>query len=366
MIETPLAPYLFWAKTRRPAAIDLAGSNLLACSIDDLPGAREALDITARNDNGYEPLVDAIARHYGIRSDRVATATGCSGANFITAAALVGAGDHVLVERPAYDPLAAVCRLLGASVERFERRFADQFAIDLDDLARRLTPRTRLLVVTTPHNPSGVSLTSDALHGLGAVAARVGAIVLVDEVYLDVTSLIHADAPTLHSAARIDGPFVVTNSLTKSYGLAGLRCGWAIGSPSIAERIRRARDVVDNAGPATADRISAHAFTLLPQLADRAGKILAGNVERAREFFAAHPHLEVAQLPRAPVTFPRLAHETDASAFVRHLLDRHGLAVAPGLFFEAPAYFRLSLAGDPDLLARGLEKLAHALQERVS
>ena len=363
MIESPLAPYLYWAKTRQPAVIDLAGSNLLACTIDDLPGAREALDVVARNDNGYEPLLDAIAGHYGVDANRIATATGCSGANFLTAAALVGPGDHVLVERPTYDPLIATCKLMGATVERFDRRFEDHFALDPDDVARRLTPRTRLIVVTTPHNPSGVSLTNDTLLGLGAAAARVGASVLVDEVYLDVTSLINDEPPTMHSAAHLDGPFVVTTSLTKSYGLAGLRCGWAIAAPAIAERIRRARDVVDNAGPAPADRMGAYAFRQLPRLAQRARDILRGNIERAREFFVTQPRLEVVQLPRAPVTFPRLAGQQDASAFIQHLVDRHGLAVAPGAFFDSPAHFRLSLAGAPDQLARGLEKLAQALGE---
>lgn len=366
MIESPLAPYLYWAKTRQPAAIDLAGSNLFACTLEDLPGAREAVDLTARNDNGYEPLLDAIARHYGVAAGRVATATGCSGANFIAVAALVGAGDHVLVERPTYDPLIGACRLMGAEVERFDRRFDTGYAIDLDDLARRLTPRTRLIVVSTPHNPTGAGLSADALAGLGAVAARAGASVLVDEVYLDAASLTHDEAATTHSAARLDGPFVVTNSLTKSYGLGGLRCGWAIAAPAVAERLRRARDVVDNAGPAPADRLGAHAFSLLPQLAQRTRQILGSNVERARAFFAAHPRLEVAQLPRGSVTFPRLAGEADAGPFVRHVLDRHGVALAPGAFFDAPAHFRISLAGASELLEKGLERLGHALEERYS
>jgi DNA-binding transcriptional MocR family regulator len=113
MIEAPLAPYLLWAKSRRPAAIDLAGSNLLHCAMDDLPGAREALELTAPNDNGYPPVVEAIASHYQVSTSRIVTATGCSGANFITAAALLSAGDDVLIERPAYDPLIGACRLMG-------------------------------------------------------------------------------------------------------------------------------------------------------------------------------------------------------------------------------------------------------------
>src|SRR5262245_17174380 len=100
MLESSLAPYLLWAKTREAASIDLAGSSLAACSLDDLPGAQQAVELTARNDNGYAPLVDAIAGHYAVDPARVVSAGGCSGANFLAIAAIVAAGDHVLVERP--------------------------------------------------------------------------------------------------------------------------------------------------------------------------------------------------------------------------------------------------------------------------
>ncbi len=357
MIETPLAPYLLWAKTRQPAAIDLAGSNLVHCAMDDLPGAREALDLTAPNDNGFAPVVQAIASHHHVSPDRVVTAIGCSGANFITAAALLSAGDDVLIERPTYDPLIGVCRLLGASVRRFERRFEDGFAIDPDEVRRRLTPLTRLIILTTPHNPSGVRVTPDTLAAVAALAASSGAHVLVDEVYLDGWCGV-ADVPTGSlSAAALDGPVVVTSSLTKSFGLAGLRSGWAIAPPATAERMRRARDVIDNASPAPADRLAAIAWAHQPALARRAQGILSNNVRLARAFFTAHPEFQLAEHPSCSVTFPRLAGTGDSAPFVRRALER-GVALAPGSFFEADAHFRLSLAGRTDHLEAGLAALA--------
>jgi aspartate/methionine/tyrosine aminotransferase len=364
MLTEPLAPYLYWAKTRAASAIDLAGSNLLACTLEDLPGARDALEITAPNDNGFGPLVAAIAAHYGVEANRVATAAGCSGANFITVAALVAAGDHVLVERPGYDPLTAACRLMGARVEHFDRPFDRGYRIDPDDLGRRLTSSTRLVILSTPHNPSGMELGRDTLAAIGALADRAGAHVLVDEVYLDAASLVRGDRPTATSAARLDGPFIVTNSLTKSYGLAGLRSGWMIAAPAIAERLRRTRDVVDNAGSAPADRLAAFAFTRLPGLAERARTLLSGNLDRAKRFLAIHPELQVGALPGASIIFPRLARETDAGPFVERLRAEHGVAVAPGHFFGAPAHFRLSLGGRTDVLEAGLSRIATALGKR--
>ena len=126
----PRADYLLWAKRRPHPANDLGRSDVIGCTLGDLPGARDALELTGRNDDGWEPLVEGIASRYGVRTDQVATATGTSGANFLVCAALLRPGDDVLVERPAYDPLLAVPALLGANVVRFERRFEEGFRLD--------------------------------------------------------------------------------------------------------------------------------------------------------------------------------------------------------------------------------------------
>src|SRR6185436_3009762 len=144
-----------------------------------------------------------------------------------------------------------------------------------------VTPRTRLIVVTTPHNPSGVAIDRATLSALANMAASAGAHLLVDEVYLDAASLVAGVPETSASAARLDGPIVVTSSLTKSYGLAGLRSGWAIAQPDIAERLRRTRDVVDNAGPGPADRLAAAAWGARAHLAARARRVLGENVALA-------------------------------------------------------------------------------------
>ena len=366
MLETSLAPYLLWAKTRSAAAIDLAGSNMLPCSIDELPGIREALDIAAPNDNGYGPLMEAIAAHYQVPLSHVATAAGCSGANFLAIAAIVGPGDHVLVERPAYDPLIGACRLIGASVSRFDRRFENGYQIDVDDLRARITGKTRLIVLTTPHNPSGVSIGPDSLAEIRAVADGAGALVLVDEVYLDAAMLAGGVDPATRSAARLAGPMIVTNSLTKSYGLAGLRCGWVIARPDVAERVRRTRDVVDNAGSAPVDRLGAFAFAHLPPIAEGGRAILSTNLERARAFFDEHLQLELAVPPSASIVFPRVRGVTEASPVIQSLLERHGVAVAPGSFFDAPAHFRIGLVGRTDAVDRGLAALSQTIRDHVA
>lgn len=349
------APYMHWAKTRPAARFDLAISNVLGCTIADLPGAADALALDGRNDNGYAPLLEAIARHQDVTVERVTTAQGASGANFLVYAALVSAGDHVLVERPGYDPLMGAARLLGAEVTQFDRRFEDGYAIDPDRVAHAMTPRTRVVVITSPHNPTGAVADVDALRRVGEIAAARGAYVVVDEVYMDTAG------GSLPSASVLGDTFIVTSSLTKSYGLAGLRCGWIISSPAVAERLRRARDVVDGTGSIVAERLGVVAFEHLDALLARTRALLAANLPLALEFVRSRPELRCVEPGGGTVMFPRLEAADDATAFVERLRDEYETAVAPGRFFQAPRHFRLGFSGAPDTLREGLDRITRSL-----
>ena len=348
------SPYMEWAKLRAKPRIDLAGSNLLACGLDDLPGAREAVDVAGESPNGYRPLVEAIAARYGVRPENVATAVGCSGANFLALAALVESGDDVLFEQPGYDPLAGAATMLGARVTRFDRRFEEGWRLDADRIARALTPATRVVILSSPHNPSGVLASADDLAEIGRLAERHGFTVVVDEVYLDLAAGGHPPAATLSPA------FISTNSLTKAYGLASLRCGWALASPEVTEKIRRARDVVDVWSPLPADRLSVVAFEDLGRLAERARRIVESNAPLVAAFLAAREELECVP-SRATIAFPRFADSRDAGPFVERLFREQDVAVVPGSFFDSPSHFRISFGGATEPLRAGLEAIAATL-----
>jgi aspartate/methionine/tyrosine aminotransferase len=353
------APYMEWAKRHPRSRVSLAGSNLLSCELTDLPGAREALELYGDNDNGYAPLVEAIAARYGVSGDMVVTAQGTSGANFLAFAALVRAGDDVLVERPGYDPLMGPPALLGARVTRFDRRFEDGYRLDPDAVRAAMTPRTRLIVITNAHNPSGAVAAGDDLDEVGRIAERHGALVLVDEVYLD-----SAYAGPIRPAAGRSPVFVSTSSLTKSYGLAGLRCGWALAAPAVAESIARARDVVDGTGAFPAEKLSVLAFSQLDRLAARAMRLLESNGRAMRGFLQSHPELEHVWPGAGTVVFPRLSGTDDAGPFVERLAREFDTDVVPGRFFQAPAHFRVGFGGRPEVLAEGLAQVGRALAAR--
>ena len=346
--------YMEWAKSRPMPEVDLATSNLLACPLEELPGAREAVELAGSSPEGWPPLVEAIAARYSVRPENVATAVGCSGANFLALAALVESGDEVLFEQPGYDPLAAAAIMLGARVTRFERRFGDGWRLDPDRIASALTPRTRVVMFSSPHNPSGVAASVEDLREIGRLAERLGITVIADEVYLDLASPGHPPAATLSPA------FVSTNSLTKAYGLASLRCGWTLASPELTERIRRARDVVDVWSPMPADRISAVAFRNLDRLARRSRRIVETNSMLVAAFLARRPELECVP-SQATIAFPRFRDGRDSGPLADRLLRENGVAVVPGRFFDRPSHFRISFGGETGALEKGLAAIDASL-----
>jgi aspartate/methionine/tyrosine aminotransferase len=269
-------------------------------------------------------------------------------------AALLEPGDDVLVERPGYDPLLGAARMIGARTVRFDRTFEDGYALDPGRVRAAMTPCTKVIVVTNPHNPTGVTADPAAIDELGRIAQAAGAHVIVDEVYRDVTG--DSGEP---AAARGD-VFITTSSLTKSYGLSSLRAGWAIASPDLSYRLRRARDVVDGTGSIVAERLAVLAFEHLDALYLRARAILARNKALADTFLATHPQLE--WVPSAgTIVFPRITGVADSRLFVERVMQERQTALGPGSFFEAPAHFRLGYGGESERIREGLARISSVL-----
>jgi len=300
-------------------------------------------------------LQAAIAAHYGVTADHVVTAVGSSGANFLALASLIRPGDAVLVEDPGYAPLATAARLFGAEVIAVPRDAGRGYGVEPETIAEAITPRTRLVVLTRPHNPTGAVIDRSVLGAIADIAERARIHVLVDEVYLDTLG---GASPS--PAALVSERFISTSSLTKAYGLAGLRCGWALAAPAAAARMRAARAVVAPV-PAPSRRLALRAFADLTRLADRARRIVGSNRIRVEQTFAGRD--DVAWVPPAggTVAFPRLLRVTDIDGFVDRLLVEHHTAVVPGRFFGHPQHVRVAFGMGAEELARGLEAVAAAL-----
>jgi aspartate/methionine/tyrosine aminotransferase len=360
--QSSMAPkqseFLHWAKVRPKAKYDLALSGILNLPLRELDVKASELDLHGDNAYGYAPLVDALAEHCAISQECVVTISGgTSMANHLAMAAVVEPGDEVLIEQPTYEPILALAAYFGARIKRFARPFEHSYQIDIEDLEKQITPRTRLICLTNLHNPSSALADDATLRQIGDLAQRVGARVLVDEVYLE---SMFAAAP--NSAALLGPQFIAASSLTKGYGLSGLRCGWILAEPELADRMRRLNDIFGGIGPFLMDQLSVVAITALPKITERAQNILETNRARLHEFFARRDDVEVVKTQFGTTSFPRLRN-VNVDALCQLLIKKYETAVVPGRFFESPEHIRIGMCCDTELFRTGLERVGRALDE---
>jgi aspartate/methionine/tyrosine aminotransferase len=354
--RTMRSAYMEWVKTSTDAAFNLANSGVKNYPLSGLPVDFGSLTLCGPGSYGYAPLITAIAAKCGVGEDCVATAQGTSMANHLAMAAVIDPGDDVLIERPAYPLLAETAEYLGGNVNYFDRRAEAKFALDLDSVRRALTPKTRLIAITNLHNPSCALADAATLRRLGEMARSSRARVLVDEVYLD---LLFENAP--QTAFKPGNEFIVTNSLTKVYGLSGLRCGWVIAEPELIRKIYRLNDLFAVNNPYLTDQVSCVALAHLDRIAHWARELLDRNRALANEFVVATPELDCEQLEVGTVLFPRIDCPVDE--FCKLLRNGYQTVVTPGHFFGAPERIRIGIGGETGLLTEGLARVHDALGE---
>jgi aspartate/methionine/tyrosine aminotransferase len=352
-----------WAKLSSQARFNLATSDILKVRASEFPPTTHDFEITGPDAYGFRPLQERIARHCGVAPECVVAANGTSMANHLAMAALIEAGNEVLIEQSAYGPLLDVANYLGARVKRFGRHMEAEFAIDLDEIESAMTPATRLIVLSNLHNPSGALIPEETLRTLAEIAARSQTHILVDEVYLE--TVFDRDPPFAFGIGQSlpnGNRFIVTNSLTKTYGLSGLRCGWILARPELAKRIWRLNDLFGANAPHSSEALSVVAFDHLEKFRERARALLGHNRVLLDSFLDSRNDLQCFRPPAGTVVFPRLLQH-DPEIFFQRLRDKYETSVVPGKFFEMPDHFRIGIGGDTETLRSGLEQLGWTLDE---
>jgi aspartate/methionine/tyrosine aminotransferase len=351
--------YIEWAKTRSHAKFNLATSGVVSFPLRELGVSLEDIELSGPSFYGYEPLQEALAAKAKVSADCVVAAVGTSLANHLAMAAVIQSGDEVLIEQPAYEPLLSVALYLGAHVKQFQRRLENSFCIVPEEVERNVTPRTKLIILTNLHNPSS-ALTDDAtLKQVGEIARRAGARVLVDEVYLEAV-FVEEPRYLCRSAFHLGSEFIVTSSLTKAYGLSGLRCGWILAEPELAKRIWRLNDLFDVIPAHPAERLSFVALKRLSKVIVRARALLEANRPLLHQFLGSRTDLDCVRPKFGTVVFPRLKSGR-VDQLCTLLLEKYETTVVPGKFFEMPDHFRIGIGGETEILAAGLERLGAAL-----
>jgi aspartate/methionine/tyrosine aminotransferase len=349
--------YMHWAKMASKAPFNLATSGVGSFPLRELPFDFATLEINGANSYGYGPLKEAVARQYGVDADGVVMAEGTSMANYLAMATLLDAGDEVVIEHPAYGLLVDAARYIGADVKRFARREENCYAVDPEEVRRVVTPKTRLIVLTNLHNPSSVLTPDSVLREVADIARSVGARLLVDEVYLDA---VYQDTP--RTAFRIGPEVLVTSSLTKVYGLSGLRCGWVVAEPDLARAMYALKNVFGSIGVHPGELLSVAAFENLDTIRERARRVVDADRATLTEFLDANGGVSAVRTPWGTTSFLRL-RSGGSDAFLDRLRTQHETTAVPGRFFEMPDHFRVGMGVDAAMFREGLRRIGLALAD---
>lgn len=348
--------YMEWAKLRSSAKYNLATSGMANLALAELGVRLDQLEINGPTIYGYDPLLKALAARYRVPQECVVTAMGTSFANYLAMAAATEPGDEILIEQPAYDPMLGAARYLGLEIRRFQRRPAKNFSVEAAEVEHNLSPRTRLIVLCNPHNPSGALISDSVLQELASCARSRNAYVLVDEVYREM--LFQAQPET---AFHLDPErFIVTSSLTKAYGLSGLRCGWVLAPPQLAQRMWRIHDVHAGTYPFLTEYLGVIALQKLPQIVQRVKPVLDENRALLWDFLAGRDELDYFWPEYGTIVFPRLKNG-NVNEFCRVLREEFETSIVPGEFFEMPEHFRIGVGGSVPEVRAALQQFARGL-----
>jgi aspartate/methionine/tyrosine aminotransferase len=346
--------------------------NLSESSIADRTLAELGADLSKlvlfygphRGDEALRALIAAQSGSPLIGPQDVLTTGGAAGALFIVATSLLRRDSHLVVVRPNYATNIETPKAIGCEISYVDLKFEEGFRLDVARIEAALRPNTAYLSITCPHNPSGTVMPWEDLERLGRVADKAGCHVLVDETYRDLTFA--APYPT---AASISARFISVSSVSKAYGIPGVRVGWLVTrDASLQQRFLAAKEQIGICGSVVDEAL---ALAALRQRDPWLSRIAASNRERlgiVRRWLAEEPRIEWVEPAGGVVCFPRLkvAAHFDAGRFYRSLLESHGTYVGQGHWFEMPdTYLRIGF-GWPTVaeLRGGLAGISAALGEQ--
>jgi len=315
---------------------------------------------------GTKALRETLASVYeDTTADNILVTTGAIEANYLLFNTPLEPGDHVVAVYPAYQQLYAVAEAIGCDVSRWELRPENDFRYDLDELRRLVRPDTKMIVVNTPHNPSGAILSTGELDEVYDLAGSVGAWLLCDEAYrwLDLPG----QPPMAPPIRNKSGHGISVGTMSKPFGLPGLRIGWMAVPAEVAAACWSSRDYVSLSPARLSDALAMIAIQHRDAIVIRNQAIAAENMVTATEWFAAHADLVSWTPPRAGL-LALLKYNLDVPS--QELSDRlageYSVMLAPGSAFGFEGYLRIGIGQRPDLFREGLLRTAACLQDLQS
>jgi aspartate/methionine/tyrosine aminotransferase len=298
-------------------------------------------------------------------ADHILVTTGAIEANYLLYNVLLDTGDHVIAPYPAYQQLYEVPRSIGCDVSLWHVGPETNYRYDVDALEKMLTPKTRLIVVNTPHNPTGAMLSPDDAVRVYALAESVGATVIGDEAYrwLDVPGGDTFAGPMFDRGPR----GISVGTLSKPFGLPGLRIGWIAASPDLVERCWSMRDYITLSPGKLNDALACLGLKHRDAIVARNTRIIEANLAEATRWIDERPFLSWTP-PRggllALIKYDSAVLPIDSLTLADRLATEQSVMLAPGSAFGYEHHLRLGIGQKPEIFAEGLRR-AGELFERL-
>ena len=289
--------------------------------------------------------------------DDILVTTGAIEANFLAFNTILEPGDHVVAVYPAYQQLYSVPRAIGCDVSLWELRPENDFRYDLAELERLVRPNTKLIIVNTPHNPTGAMLSAAELRHIHELAAARDAWLLADEAYrwLELPGG-DAFAPPMRD---LGGRAISVGTFSKPFGLPGLRTGWLAGPADFIAQCWAMRDYITLSPGKLNDALAALAFRHRDQIVARTHGIVEQNMATARRWFAEHADVAGWTEPRGGLlALLRYALDVPSLELADRLAEEYSVMLAPGSAFGFEHHLRIGVGQDPAIFAEGLARTA--------
>jgi len=342
---------------------DLSESGVLPATLGELvddPGIIDELmdtQLCYAQTNGTPELRERIAALYpGATAENVIVTVGAAEANYLALHTVVEPTDEIVVMLPNYMQIWGIALNRGMQPKAFHLREADGWRPDLQELADRVTPRTKLIAVCNPNNPTGYILTGDEMDAIVSIAADAGAWLLADEVYAGTELDREEETPTFYG--RYDR-VLAQGSLSKSYGLPGLRIGWTVAPPDLIEETWARHDYITIGTTMIGNRLAELALepTVRSRLIERARRLVRGGLPVLQGWLDEQNGLFELVPPQAsPIAFPRYHLDINSTELIERAIEELSVLIVPGDHFGMDHHLRFRHGLPPDYLRAGLDR----------
>ena len=359
------SPFMTWAKTSASATYNFANSGISLATLEEqklLGITTENLPINGGSPYGSQSVKDKIAKLCAVKPEEVFLTSSVSMANFLVMSLFLDADDEVLIEDPTYDPFLANAKFLNAKIKFFSRRFTDNFQPDLVEVEKNLNKNTKLIILSSPHNPSGIEADQKNLRVISELTENYSCYILVDEIFRDIN-------PEPNSIAyKLGENFISVNGFSKCYGFAALRFGWVIADQKIVSRLNKLHDLIGIRTPNIVELTAEKILDNHELILKRARDIITKNHRSLNNFFKSCEGRLISKVnPWSVITFSKFTKEfkelcADSDNLLKitkeNAVKGSDISFAPGSFFNNPDCFRLGFGGDPEIVRQGLDRFA--------